>query len=80
MSKFWGCTIKIPESGEIYDKSIGGALTKLDRHLGEKYNTSINALIAENHRGSNGKRRNTRGGGSGNGFDVHNRIFRRSRK
>ena len=69
MSKFFGCTIKIPESGVIYDKSIGGALSKLDLHLKEKYNSSINRLIAEEHRHS-GRRRNPNGGGNGNGFDI----------
>ncbi len=79
MSKFWGCTIKIPESGEIYDKSIGGALTKLDRHLKEKYNTSINRLIADNYRRS-GRRRSPGGNGNGNGFDISQRVFRRAKR
>lgn len=77
MSKYFGCTIKIPESGTIYDTSIGGALVKLDRHLREKYNTSINRLIAENyrraHRGRPREKRDI-------GFDISQRIFRRARR
>lgn len=78
MSKFFGCTIKIPESGVIYDKSIGGALSKLDLHLKEKYNTSINRLIADNHRRATGRRRSP--AGSGNGFDISQRVFRRANR
>lgn len=79
MSKFTGCTIKIPESGTIFDRSIGGALSKLDRHLKEKYNSSINRLIAEEHR-RGGRRKNNGGNGNGNGFDISQRIFRRAKR
>lgn len=71
-----GCIIKIPGDSQIFNRSIGGALSELDMHLKEKYNTSVNRLIAENHR-KNGRRRQ---GNTSNGFDISQRIFRRSRK
>jgi hypothetical protein len=80
MSKYTGCTIKIPESGTIFDRSIGGALSKLDRHLREKYNSSINRLIAEDHRRGGRRRPAGTNGGGGNGFDISRRIFRRAKR